>query len=127
VIEDRSREAQANIEARFVRALTRAGLELVGGLQMLVSVPVEYDAGGNVVRRSMPGEPPRMETGRLQAGFDSQVTTGENVLLLRVSSDREGTPDVPGELELKMNRPFMSTSFEEAGNAVLDAIREEFA
>lgn len=79
--------------------------------------------GGSSWGRSLPGQPPRLETGELHASIRSPVTIHEDFVRGSVSAGTEYAPT----LEFELNRPFMSTSrirFRSEGvKAIVEALR----
>jgi hypothetical protein len=95
------------------REMRDIGKRAEANLEEALSVPVGRDFAGGVVQRSLPGEPPRKETGQLQGNIESAVARDATSLVLGVGASRPETPDVPEILEFDLNRPFVTTSMNE--------------
>lgn len=101
---------------RRIRAALKAGVAAGGkfaqaDVERRISKPVVRDFAGNVIQRSAPGEPPRLDTGQLHGNVDSAAWEGHNVVGATVGVSRPDTPSVPIELEFGTERirprPFM--------------------
>lgn len=76
------------IESRVYAALRAEGEDARQRLVEMTSVPVQIvpgPRGGKRIVRSAPGEPPRLETGDLNAGFDSRVTADSKAGLVTLT------------------------------------------
>jgi hypothetical protein len=69
---------RARLRKALVPPLTSGTLALaregVRRIKQRISIPVGRDANGNVVQRSLPGEPPRKEHGQLQMHVEQKVS-----------------------------------------------------
>jgi hypothetical protein len=102
-------------------ALTAEGERIVAAKRQDLSVPVGTARGPKGQRltvRSKPGEPPRRETGRLQAGFQANVATAALASALTI------TDPVPYAVPLQQSMRRIVTSDVDArfGDRVLDAV-----
>lgn len=71
-------------------AIDLIGAQVADDLQQRISVPVEFvpGPGGAVFTiRSLPGEPPRMETQTLHDSIQSEMDVDQQVIGVEVSSD----------------------------------------
>ncbi len=100
----------ARLMAHIENGLQIVGQGTVEYAKALVSKPVERLPGG-VVIRSKPGEPPRRDTGDLQANLQMDVENSGAVVQLGVGSGRNEKPEVPELLEFGIGlngvRPYM--------------------
>jgi hypothetical protein len=86
------------------KAHIQAGDDLATELKYKVSVPVQYVAGprgGTRVIRSLPGEPPRKETGRLQASINHETVAAGDVVETAITA----AAPYAARLQEQMNRP----------------------
>lgn len=101
-------------------ALNIARIDVLADLQNAVAVPVE-EIGGRIIR-SVPGEPPRRETGALLDGLDAVVSeSGPDEITLEVTSS------VPYSARLEKTRPFMGPAFERMERTLPDRVAEVMA
>ena len=79
---------------------------------------VDRDFAGQVVGRSLPGQPPRLDEGLLQAGVGSSIMYSELESAVRIDSERSENEHVPVDLEFgtaKIEpRPYMQPAAERA-------------
>jgi hypothetical protein len=109
------------IAADVNTALDRVGGVIVDAVKQDVSIPVEITTGprgGKVIIRSKPGEHPRLETGKLQAGMGHEVFIDGSDSTLSIN----GVVDYAQYLDPGMNRPILTGVDERFGDDVLDAI-----
>lgn len=78
---------------------------------------------------SVPGEDPHSRTGALLAGVMFEIIEQGDLVILQVSSQRNGSDRVPGILRW-MNRPYLQHTFEEweerFPREFMDAFRNHF-
>lgn len=109
------RQAFARIRGKLEGAMRTAGKMAQAEIEQSISTPVGRDFAGNVVVRSLPGRPPRMETGQLAGNVESAVYSRPNAVGFAVGSSRPETPDVPADLEFGISleaRPYMRPAFD---------------
>lgn len=102
-------------------------------IERAISVPVGRDFAGNVIQRSKPGQPPRMETGQLHANIDTTVELFPREIVGTIRSSRPETPEVPAKLEFGdpsenlAARPYMRPAVERlketAKKRILEAMK----
>lgn len=112
---DPNRLARALTEM-LVPALDALGKKEVASVRADLSVPVEMDDRGGIIRSKI-GEPPRMEFGVLRENVEHDVLRGEGTELptLRIAASRppispSDDPHAAWILEFELDRPFMSTA-----------------
>jgi hypothetical protein len=122
--ENKTADLFDEIRTDCFQAMERVGEAVRDEWQSRVSVPVEYVAGprgGVVVVRSLPGEPPRKETGELHDSIQAATESDADVLTTTVDSEvphaaytNEGTarmaprphaPDLDDACRLPSNTP----------------------
>lgn len=96
---DRFKEFNAAVMTALANAAEILGIAVTEHGKEILSVPVE-SLGAGIVKRSDPGEPPRKETGELQADVQHDVDRPDpSTVKLEMSTGRFSTPEVPGILE----------------------------
>lgn len=95
------------IAEAFLEAARQTGPEIQADVQTLISVPVEY-IDGHIIR-SLPGENPRLETGRLHDSIAQHAQRDGDRLTLAVVTGVEYAP----RLQLQMERPIFNGVDEE--------------
>ena len=111
-----------DIAADVAAGLQRQGDLIVAAVRQDLSVPVgtrRGPRGGRLTTRSRPGEPPRMETGRLRAGVTSSVTLADNVATLTVTDPVAYASPLQGP---KLARIVTSTVPDRFTDQVADAV-----
>jgi hypothetical protein len=99
VVSDRFKEFNAAVLAACANAAEITGIEVVEYGKVLIGTPVER-MGGGVVIRSNPEQPPRRDTGELQANLQHDVDRpDDNIVKLTFTTSRPSEPEVPGILE----------------------------
>jgi hypothetical protein len=99
VVSDRFKEFHAAVVAACANAAEITGIEVVEYGKVLIGTPVER-MGGGVVIRSNPEQPPRRDTGELQANLQHDVDRpDDNIVKLTFTTSRPSEPEVPGILE----------------------------
>lgn len=138
---------RAALTPGLARGLEAIGQREVAAIKKALNIPVVYGdvqvtfktrAGKEIsfnakglTKRSSPGEPPRKETGNLQAGVSHVVETGDQGPQLAITSERaEGNPAVPDYLEYgttKMEaRPYMTPAVLRLEDYVVETLAEGF-
>lgn len=125
------------ISAAVEPALVEIGKAETDAIKSDLSVPVEYAMSGGrfvygggqplVIKRSLPGEPPRMETGKLRENVSFAIENNGNGPTLQIVSSRPDpskTPRVPQILENDLNRPYMSTALERLRGYLLNVFAD---
>jgi hypothetical protein len=99
------------------------GAFAVDNVRTKISIPVGRDSSGNVIERSKPGEPPRLETGNLHDSIGHQVfdDADQNQIGVTVYA---GTYYAP-ELEVDYNRPILVDVPDELGNEFFEQLATE--
>jgi hypothetical protein len=110
-------------------AMKEIGAREVASIEAALSVPVERDFAGNVVERSKPGEPPRLDEDILRGNVEWRTVTDEPKPYLVVLTSRPGTePDAAITLEYGgvsswgyvQARPFMTPAFDRMKTYYMD-------
>lgn len=102
-----------------------AGGEIEKTIKEKLSIPVEYKRGkrgGKNAIRSKPGEPPRRQTGKLQAGVEYKVQQQGDQITLTI---QDLVPYAP-PLQNSMNRPIIVNASSYA-DTIIDIIETELA
>lgn len=108
--------------ARQCEARLKAEMDRIkDDIQKRIGVPV-VRTGGKVIR-SKPGEPPRKDTGKLQASTSAQTIDATRAVHGSVSV---ATP-YARRLNNEMNRPIFGQTLAENRDAIRDAMREAIA
>lgn len=95
--------------------------DLADDVRKRIGVPVER-SGGRVIR-SKPGEPPRRDTGRLQASVDAARIENDSHVVASVSVD---TP-YARKLNDQMDRPIFGDLLDQHTDAIADAVARGLA
>lgn len=84
------------LEPAILKALEDIGQGEEETIEMAISIPVERDFAGNVIQRSAPGEPPRLDEGILHGiGIESHVVHEDGWPTLYLTATRP--PEDPGD------------------------------
>jgi hypothetical protein len=114
---DKIQQAFARIRAKLEGAMRTAGKLAQADIEGAIDTPVGRNFAGGVSERSLPGQPPRTETGQLLGNVESAVFSNPNAVGFAVGSSRPETPEVPVELERGagrvLPRPYMQPAFVE--------------
>jgi hypothetical protein len=107
------------LDVPLAMAAQEIGIGTVEHTVEKLSVPVERDWVGNVIGRSVEGEPPRKEDGILSSNVEFAVDNDDDRVLITISASRpaEGPGDDPNAaviLENMMNRVITGNMTEHA-------------
>jgi hypothetical protein len=119
-----------SIRADVFTAMEQFGGEVVAVIQEKISVDVEYTTGprgGVRVIRSLPGKPPRRETGNLQQSYQSAVETDAEVVTLEVFSDVPYAAHLENGTARVAQRPHVADTADEMAEAFFDRVTAAFA
>jgi hypothetical protein len=118
-----------DVRADVFAACEQFGGEVVDVIREKISVDVEYidgPRGGVRVIRSLPGEPPRRETGTLQDSYQSAVEADAGEVTLDVFSDCPYAGNLENGTARVLPRPHVADTADEMTEQFLDRVVAAF-